>query len=40
MTGGKTYCFGAGRDDFNKTVVNREKIPPDPINPGPFLYTT
>ena len=26
MTGGKTYSFGAGREDFAKTVVNRTNM--------------
>lgn len=36
--GENTYCFGTGREAFNKTVVvNRDKIPADPINPGPAV---
>ena len=37
--GKKTYCFGAGRDDFNKTVNNINNLDPDPCNPGPLAYT-
>lgn len=33
--GTKTHCFGAGRDDFRKTVVNFDKQYGDPGNPGP-----
>jgi hypothetical protein len=37
--GKKTHCFGAGREDFKKTVVNPQKTTyPDPGNPGPTLY--
>lgn len=37
--GKKTHCFGAGREDFKKTVVNPAKITyPDPNNPGPANY--
>ena len=37
--GNKTHCFGAGRDDFRKTVVNAEKKTyADPGNPGPLNY--
>jgi len=31
--------MGAGRDSFVKTVVNRDNVPPDPINPGPAYMT-
>lgn len=34
----KTYCFGTGRDQFNKTVVNRERIEPSKNNPAPNNY--
>ena len=38
--GKKSFCFGAGREDVTKTsVVNRDKIYPDPIVPGPGTYT-
>ena len=37
--GNKTHCFGAGREDFRKTVVNAEKKTyADPGNPGPLNY--
>lgn len=36
--GNKTHCFGAGREDFKKTVVNRESKYTDPNNPGPSDY--
>lgn len=37
--GKKTHCFGAGREDFRKTVVNAAKTTyPDPGNPGPLHY--
>ena len=32
---GKTYSFGAGREDFKKTVVNRDNIEPSKENPSP-----
>ena len=35
----KTYCFGAGRNHFNKTVVNTNTMYPDGENPGPGTYT-
>ena len=42
MKGPKTYCFGTGREQFNKTVVNRENAGSDGIrtnsNPGPSHY--
>ena len=42
--GKMTYSFGAGREDFHKTVVNAEHIIqnkgyPDKVSPGP-KYTT
>ena len=39
MKGPRTYCFGTGREDFCKTVVNRENIGADRGNPGPLEYT-
>jgi hypothetical protein len=36
--GNKSFCFGAGRENFNRTVVNRDKIYSDPDNPGPGYY--
>lgn len=38
VKGDTTYCFGAGREDFNKTVVNRGNLKADPANPGPGTY--
>jgi len=35
----KSFCFGAGREDFNKTVVNTGNMHADPNNPGPGSYT-
>lgn len=35
----KSYCFGAGREDFTKTVYNTGNMFPDPIVPGPGTYT-
>lgn len=35
----KTYSFGAGRDNFDKTVVNTGNMYPDGANPGPGTYT-
>lgn len=35
----KSYIFGAGRDNFNKTVVNTNTMYPDGANPGPGTYT-
>lgn len=37
VRGNKTYAFGAGREDFAKTVVNDKKYP-DPDVPGPGMY--
>lgn len=34
----KTYAFGAGRDDFSKTVVNTTNMYSDAGNPGPGQY--
>lgn len=36
---GSSFCFGTGREDFKKTVVNFDKQYPDPDNPGPNMYT-
>ena len=36
--GPKTYAFGTGRDQFSKTVVNRENLMADYSNPGPGEY--
>lgn len=36
--GENTYSFGAGREHFNKTVVNRENPPLDKDLPGPGSY--
>lgn len=30
--------FGVGRDAFVKKVINRDKLYPDPIVPGPGTY--
>lgn len=38
MKGSRTYSFGAGREDFKKTVVNPENIEPSRENPPPNLY--
>ena len=35
----QTFCFGAGREHFNKTVSNTNCMYPDPIVPGPGTYT-
>ena len=35
----KTYCFGAGREDFEKAVTNTSTMYPDSDNPGPGYYT-
>ena len=35
----KTFCFGAGREDFNRTVTNTGTMYPDYANPGPGSYT-
>ena len=35
----KSYCFGAGREDFAKTVVNIGNMPADAKNPGPGTYS-
>ena len=35
---GSSFCFGTGREDFKKTVVNFEKQYPDPDNPPPNRY--
>ena len=34
----KTFCFGAGRDDFSRTVVNQPCLDADRIVPGPGTY--
>ena len=34
----KTFCFGAGREDFNKTCVNTKCLGADKIVPGPGQY--
>jgi hypothetical protein len=38
MVKDRSYCFGTGRESFSKNVLNREKIGPDPISPGPGQY--
>ena len=38
MVKDKSYCFGTGRESFVKNVVNRDKIYPDPVSPGPAEY--
>ena len=35
----KSFCFGAGRDDFSKTVYNTNTMYPDAVVPGPGTYT-
>ena len=35
----KTYAFGAGRENFSKTVYNTQTMYPDAIVPGPGSYT-
>ena len=35
----KSFCFGAGREHFSKTVYNTRTMYPDPIVPGPGTYT-
>jgi len=35
--GKKSYCFGAGREDFSKKVINKT-LYPDAIVPGPGSY--
>ena len=35
----RTFCFGAGREDFTKTVYNLSTIAADPIVPGPGTYS-
>lgn len=35
----KSFCFGAGREDFAKTVYNTNTMYPDAIVPGPGTYT-
>lgn len=35
----KTFCFGAGREDFVKTVYNPSVIKADAVVPGPGTYT-
>ena len=36
--GPKTFCFGTGRESYGKTVLNRENLQADPLNPGPGTY--
>ena len=35
----KTFCFGAGRENFSKTVYNTNTMYPDAVVPGPGTYT-
>lgn len=35
----KTYSFGTGRDQFAKTVVNRDRIEPNRHMPPPNNYS-
>ena len=35
----KSFCFGAGREHFSKTVYNTSTMYPDAIVPGPGTYT-
>ena len=35
----KSYCFGAGREDFSKQVFNTGTMYPDAVVPGPGSYT-
>lgn len=35
----RTFCFGAGRDDFSRTVYNTGNMYPDRVVPGPGSYT-
>ena len=35
----KSYSFGAGREDFSKTVYNTNTMYPDQVVPGPGTYT-
>lgn len=37
-TGDKTFCFGSGREAFNKTVINKARLPQDESSPGPCKY--
>ena len=39
MKGEKTYSFGAGRENFSKTIVNRDNIGCEKTNPGPLHYS-
>ena len=34
----KSFCFGAGREHFSKTVYNTGCLYPDPVVPGPGTY--
>lgn len=34
----KSYCFGTGREAFNKVVMPAKLKFPDPIVPGPGQY--
>lgn len=34
----KTFCFGAGRENFTKTVINASCLKADEANPGPGTY--
>ena len=35
----KTFCFGAGRENFEKSVYNPSLLQADAANPGPGSYT-
>lgn len=35
----KSFCFGAGRENFTKTVYNTSNMFADPVVPGPGAYT-
>ena len=39
MQGKKTFAFGAGRSDFDKTVINPKSYKADPENPDPGRYS-
>lgn len=36
--GDKTFCFGSGREAFNKTVINKARLPQEQSSPGPSKY--
>tara|TARA_B110000285_G_scaffold168476_1_gene188419 strand:+ start:345 stop:683 length:339 start_codon:yes stop_codon:yes gene_type:complete len=36
--GPKTFSFGTGREAYGKTVLNKENLQSDPLNPGPGTY--